>query len=324
MIMPRSSSLSGADRYNFMLALTGYLISHRQQPLADLAKHFQVSEKEIKSAVVTISLSGVGMYRPDELFFLDYDLLEDGIVDLSFAPTLDAVPRLSTRQAAAIASGLAFLVDLVDPEDRVHINELLEILGKGAHSTKELPFMVQPNRGDGDLAVVRQAVAESRAISCSYINSAGEISIREIEPQLLESRDSNWFVRGFCRTNEEPRVFRLDRMRKIELLDLFEERVLPGGTDAEIYAIRDTDTEVLFEVEPEAFGLIADYKPEYEISGNNAVQVKISIGEVESLGRIVSRYSGKVRVLAPEHARQAVREFAQRALGHHKPEPLAE
>jgi len=67
MIMPKSSSLSGADRYNFMLALTGYLINHRQQPLADLAKHFQVSEKEIKSAVVTISLSGVGLYRPDEL-----------------------------------------------------------------------------------------------------------------------------------------------------------------------------------------------------------------------------------------------------------------
>ena len=90
--MPRSSSLSGADRYNFMLALTGYLINNRQQKLADIANHFQVTDKEIRSAVVTISLSGVGMYRPDELFFLDYDLLEEGIVDLSFAQTLEAVP----------------------------------------------------------------------------------------------------------------------------------------------------------------------------------------------------------------------------------------
>ena len=324
MIMPKSSNLSGADRYNFMLALTGYLINHRQQPLADLANHFQVSEKELKSAVVTISLSGVGMYRPDELFFLDYDLLEEGIVDLSFAPTLEAVPRLSTRQAAAIASGLAYLVDVVGVDDKVHINELLEILGRGALSTKELPFMVQPNRGDGDLALVRQAVAESRALSCSYINSSGEISHREIEPQLLESRESNWFVRGFCRTNNEPRVFRLDRMRQIELLEHFEDRPARASDSSEIYSISDTDTEVLFEVEPEAFGLIADYKPEHEISGNKAVQVKISIGEIESLGRIVSRYSGKVRVLAPEFARQAVRDFAQRSLGHQKPEPVTE
>lgn len=324
MTMPKSASLSGADRYNFMLALTGYLISHRQQKLSDLAQHFEVTEKEIKSAVVTISLSGVGMYRPDELFFLDYDLLEEGIVDLSFAPTLEAVPRLSTRQAAAIASGLAYLVDLVDPADQEQINELLEILGRGALSTKELPFMVQPNRGDQDLALARQAVAESRVLKCSYINSSGEVSDREIEPQLLESRESNWFVRGFCRTNQEPRVFRLDRMRQIELLDTFEERLITDGDSSQIYEVRETDTEVLFEVQPEAFGLIADYKPDYEISGNKAVQVKIPIGELGTLGRIVSRYGGKVRVLAPESARQAVREFAQRALGNHKPAPVAE
>lgn len=264
------------------------------------------------------------MYRPDELFFLDYDLLEDGIVDLSFAPTLEAVPRLSTRQAAAISSGLAYLVDLVDPEDQVHINELLEILGRGALSTKEFPFMVQPTRGDGDLALVRQAVAESRAISCSYINSSGEVSNREIEPLLLESRESNWFVRGFCRSNNEQRVFRLDRMRQIELLDVFEERPIAAADSSQIYQVRETDTEVLFEVQPEAFGLIADYKPEYEIAGNKSVQVKISIGELETLGRIVARYGGKVKVLAPESARQAVRQFAQRALGHHNPEPVAE
>ena len=324
MLMPKSSSLSGADRYNFMLALTGYLINHRQQSLSDLAKHFQVSEKEIKSAVVTISLSGVGMYRPDELFFLDYDLLEEGIVDLSFAPTLEAVPRLSTRQAAAIASGLAYLLELVDPTEQKQIQELLEILGEGALSTKELPFMVQPNRGDADLALARAAVAESRVLKCSYINSSGEVSEREIEPLQLESRETKWYLKGFCRTNQEPRVFRLDRMRDIQLLEHFSERKGEVDNDGNIYAVRETDTEVLFEVDPEAFALIADYKPEYEIAGNKSVQVTIPIGQLATLGKIVARYSGKVRVLAPEVARSAVREYAQRALGNLGPEPLTE
>jgi proteasome accessory factor C len=322
--MPKSSSLSGADRYNFMLALTGYLINNRQQKLTDLANHFQVTEKEIRSAVVTISLSGVGMYRPDELFFLDYDLLEEGIVDLSFAPTLEAVPRLSTRQAAAIASGLSYLMDLVDTKDQEQIKQLLEILGRGALSTKEVPFMVQPTRGDSDLALVRQAVAESRALKCSYINSAGEITNREIEPLLLESREANWFLKGFCRSNQESRVFRLNRMRDIQLLGTFEERELPDSETDQIYSVRKSDIEVLFEVDPEAFALIADYKPEFEISGNKNVQVKIPIGQLETLGRIVARYSGKVRVLAPAAARVAVREFAQRALGQRKAETVAE
>jgi len=237
---------------------------------------------------------------------------------------LEAVPRLSTRQVAAIASGLSYLLNLVDTKDQQQIIQLLEILGRGAFSSSELPFMVQPTRGDGDLALVRQAVAETRAIKCSYINAAGEVTNREIEPQLLESREANWFLKGFCRSNQETRVFRLDRMREIELLDTFDERELPSTETDQIYSVRKSDLEVLFEVDPEAFAFVADYRPEFEISGNKSVQVKIPIGQLETLGRIVARYSGKVRVLAPAAARVAVREFAQRALGQRKAETVAE
>jgi proteasome accessory factor C len=323
--MPKSKSLSGADRYNFMLALTGYLITHRQQKISELANHFDVTEKEISSAVVTISLSGVGRYRPDELFFLDYDLLEEGIVDLSFAPTLESVPRLSTRQAAAIASGLAFMAEVVSIEDRAEISELLEVLGSGVLKSSELPFSVQPAKPDPELASVRNAIALRKVIRAEYINNSGEISKREIEPLILESRDSIWYLRGFCRTNKEIRVFRVDRMREIELLD---ETVLDNAGSSlgstEIYSVGDNDTEVLFEVQPEAFSLIADYKPDYEISGNKPIQLKIPIGQLSNLGRIVARYSGSVEVLAPEEARIAIRDFAASALGKKRPEVVAE
>lgn len=319
--MPRSSRLSGADRYNFMLALTGYLINNRQQKISDVAKHFEVTEEEIKSAAVTISLSGVGGYRPDELFFLDYDLLEEGIVDLSFAPTLDSVPRLSTRQAAAMVSGLQFLLQLVGESDRAEISNLLEILSRGASKSSQLPFVVQNLAADEELVAVRQAVAESRLIRCYYRNSDGDISKREIEPVLLESRDNNWFLRGFCRSNQQIRVFRLDRMREIELLDEVTERRFDLNSGDEIYLVNNSDTEVLFEVDPEAFSLIADYKPDFEISGNKTVQVKIAIGHLDNLGRIVARFSGRVRVLAPDKAREAVLAFAKSALKEN-PSPL--
>lgn len=313
--MPKSLNLSGTDRYNFMLALTGYLISNRQQKIEDVAKHFDVSEKDIRSAVITISLSGVGLYRPDELFFVDYELLEDGIVDVSFAPTLEAVPRLSTRQAAAIASGLAYLVPLVDSPDQKEIGELLEVLGRAAKDNQKIPFVIQPQSKDLDLEKARQAVAESRAIRCSYRNSSGEVASREIEPVNLESREAMWFLRGYCRTHNEIRIFRLDRMREIVLLEQFVQRNLGSEASQEIYSVKASDIQVLFEVEPEAFSLIADFRPDFEIRGNKSIQIKIPIGQLDSLGRIVSRYSGKVRVLAPESARKVVRSFAAAALG---------
>jgi proteasome accessory factor C len=308
-----------------MLALTGYLIQHRQQEIADVAKHFGVSESEIHDAVVTISLSGVGMYRPDELFFLDYDLLEEGIVDLSFAPTLESVPRLSTRQAAAIASGLSYLESVVEESDKAEIEELMNLFSDGGKRTSELPFKVHPSRFDSELALARQAIKEDRLISCSYINAANIVSAREIEPIALESNDSIWYLRGYCRTKNQVRVFRLDRMREISLATEELVRAEYPESDASVmYLASDSDTDVVFEIDPPGFGLLADYKPEYPAVGDKTLRVSISIGDISTLGRVVSRYSGHVRVIAPEQARRVVFEYASRALGEGLSEQVVE
>jgi proteasome accessory factor C len=314
--MPKSSKISGTERYNFMLALTGYLIQNRQQKIEDVAKHFGVSEQEIRDAVVTISLSGVGMYRPDELFFLDYDLLEEGIVDVSFAPTLESVPRLSTRQAAAIASGLSYLESVLDDQDKVEVAELMNLLSGGGKRTSELPFKVHPSRVDLEVTLSRQAISEDRLLSCSYINAANEVSSRQIEPIAMESNDSIWYLRGYCRTKKEVRVFRLDRMRDIALDEKTLIRAKYSEIDpSRIYSVSESDTDVVFDIDPAGFGMLADYKPEYPAVGDKTLRVTIPIGDISTLGRVVSKYSGHVRVLEPEAARRVVFEYASRALG---------
>ena len=314
--MPKSSKISGTERYNFMLALTGYLIQNRQQKIADVANHFGISEQEIHDAVVTISLSGVGMYRPDELFFLDYDLLEEGIVDVSFAPTLESVPRLSTRQAAAIASGLSYLESVLDESDRVEVAELMNLLSDGGKRTSEMPFKVHPSRVDVEVTLTRQAISEDRLLSCSYINAANEVTSRQIEPISMESNDSIWYLRGYCRNKKEVRVFRLDRMRDIALEN---EKLVrakyPEIDSSGIYSVSDSDTNVVFDIDPEGFGMLADYKPEYPAVGDKTLRVSIPIGDISTLGRVVSKYSGHVRVIEPEAARRVVFEYANRALG---------
>ena len=313
--MPKSAKISGAERYNFMLALTGFLIQNRQQKIADVAKHFGVSEQEIHDAVVTISLSGVGMYRPDELFFLDYDLLEEGIVDVSFAPTLESVPRLSARQAAAIASGLSYLESVVDDSDKTEIAALLEILSDGGKRTSELPFKVHPSRVDVEVSLSRKAISESRLISCSYINAANVLSDREIEPISLESNDSIWYLRGYCRSKQQVRVFRLDRMRDISLSkEEMVRSIYPESDLTRIYSASQSDTDVVFDIDPAGFGLLADYKPDYPAVGEKTLRVTIPIGDISTLGRVVSKYSGHVRVVSPEAARRVVFDYANRAL----------
>jgi proteasome accessory factor C len=256
------------------------------------------------------------MYRPDELFFLDYDLLEVGIVDVSFAPTLESVPRLSTRQAAAIASGLSYLESVLDESDRVEVAELMNLLSDGGKRTSELPFKVHPSRIDVEVSLTRQAISEDRLLSCSYINAANEVTSRQIEPIAMESSDSIWYLRGYCRTKKEVRVFRLDRMRDIALdKNKLVRAEYPDIDSSGIYSVSDSDTNVVFDIDLEGFGMLADYKPEYPAVGDKTLRVSIPIGDISTLGRVVSKYSGHVRVIEPEAARRVVFEYASRALG---------
>lgn len=313
--MPKSRTLSGADRYNFMLALTGYLITRGPLPASQVASHFEVSEEELRSALITISLSGIGRYGPDELFFLDYELLDQGIVELSFAPTIDSVPRLSAKQAAAIATGLNFLASVVDDNERAEIQGILDLLKSGSYKDSKLPIDYQFANTLDEVSLLRRAISEEVVISCEYMNSAGQLSLRTIEPLFLQSTDSVWFLKGFCQEKHSIRVFRVDRMRKLELTgDKVSKAARALSIDDDIYTPKPSDIDVLFEVDPEGYSLIADFKPDQVISATGMTKVTIPIGQLENLPRIVARYGGHVRVLAPQKARRLVHDFAQAAL----------
>jgi proteasome accessory factor C len=226
------------------------------------------------------------------------------------------VPRLSTRQAAAIASGLSYLESVLDDSDKAEIHKLRALLSDGSSTTSELPFKVHPSAVDTEVSLSRQAISEDKLISCSYINAASQVSIREIEPICIESNDSIWYLRGYCRTKLEVRIFRLDRMREISLSTEKLVRSQYVAADRSLlYSVGDKDTDVVFDVDPEGFGLLADYKPDYPVMGDKTLRVTISIGDISTLGRVVSKYSGHVRVVAPEQARRVVFEYASNVLG---------
>jgi hypothetical protein len=89
----------------------------------------------------------------------------------------------------------------------------------------------------------------------------------------------------------------------------------PETDSSGIYSVSESDTNVVFDIDPGGFGMLADYKPDYPVVGDKTLRVTIPIGDISTLGRVVSRYSGHVRVIAPEAGRRVVFEFASRALG---------
>lgn len=64
------------------------------------------------------------------------------------------------------------------------------------------------------------AVQEQRRIWLCYRNWAGELSERECDPYALVYLSGYWYLVGFCHLRSDLRLFRLDRIQSLELLDL--------------------------------------------------------------------------------------------------------
>jgi proteasome accessory factor C len=196
---------------------------------------------------------------------------------------------------------------------------LQNILSTGDSRGNAPEVIVQPGSRDADLITIRQAIKLGRSIVCDYLNLKGEMRIgRVIEPLRIDLRGELIYLKGWCPENQDVRSFRVDRMRNAKLTDTpVSEAALNAELDDEVYHPADTDTLVTIEVEPEAFSLMVDFRPvEEPVSVSEYVKsFKILVGDVRNLGRIISRFGGAARVVAPEEARSAVREFALKALG---------
>jgi predicted DNA-binding transcriptional regulator YafY len=89
-------------------------------------------------------------------------------------------------------------------------------------------FLVPPGAAAG-LETVRQAIFERRKLHIEYLDGASRASKRTIDPLALNFWGTTWSVAAWCESREDFRVFRLDRIRSLQMAaEKFDE--VPGRT----------------------------------------------------------------------------------------------
>jgi proteasome accessory factor C len=318
MIMPEPRKLTDSDRFNLMLALVGNLIDGAEYDVPELAKHFKVPEVEITNAVKNLGFIEINHHSP---YGIDFDELEDGNVAVNYKEkmSLKEVPRLSARQASALAAGLVYLKSIPGLADSDEIETLQKIIASGFDKTQAPEIKINPIGIDLDIRILRQAINKGVAIKCDYQDNKGVTSIgRVIEPLRIDPQSELIYLRGWCQQKQALRSFRIDRMRNTVILpDVpISEAAKQAELQDEIYVPSDNDIEVVLEVEPGAYGLMYDLKPiaETVVINKTSRRFTVKVGDVRNLGPLVTRYGGGAKVISPADAKKAVRDFALAAI----------
>lgn len=317
--MPKAGRPNARDRYNFLLPLIGYLMRNEDVHISEVAAHFEVSELYVREAVTTLNSTASLKNASFEVTYYYIEIDTDGTIVMEQGEVIEDAPRLSARQASALAAGLGIMSALPEFSTESEISELLEILATGSTESKPAAIHFRPGTIDGDVAAIRRAMLNGHRIECEYRNIRGEQSTRQIDPIRLDPHGDIWYLRGYCLTNGELRNFRLDHMRAARELDveISEEAKAIQEIDDEAYIASSSDIDVTVEVDPEAFSMLGDFSAEVLKTDKktNTVTALIKIGYLPYLGRVIAQYGGAARVLSPESARQVVRNYALTALG---------
>ena len=65
-----------------------------------------------------------------------------------------------------------------------------------------------------------EAIKMKRQVELSYRSRRGEITSRQLDPYGMVQFDRFWYVAGYCHLRQAGRIFRLDRIRRIDLTQL--------------------------------------------------------------------------------------------------------
>jgi proteasome accessory factor C len=318
--MPKLKGFNSEDRYNFLLALVGYLGHRDEVALDEVANHFNLEPDYIVKALRSLNdaTAQVGGFE-EWPFYVDVDLLDEGVVSLTTAEVIDDVPRLSTRQAAAISAGLSYLASIPEFAGNPVVKDLIAKIAAGSSRGLTEVISIAPGSIEAGAEQLRLAILSGKAISCEYINRKGEKTTREIDPLRIDLTGGVWYLRGYCPINQGVRNFLIEHMRAIELLDrdISAEAKAVGDIEDATYVAEVTDTTVTVEVTPEAYRLISEFQTVSEPKdvGSGTIRSVIKVGHLPNIGRLIAKYGGAARVIAPPEARDYVRQYALAALG---------
>ncbi|WP_148090555.1 helix-turn-helix transcriptional regulator, partial [Cellulomonas algicola] len=69
----------------------------------------------------------------------------------------------------------------------------------------------------GVLRAVEDALSRERVLAIEYVTVAGDASHRRVEPIVLTRTHGRWYLAAWCRTRDDVRWFRLDRVRRADV-----------------------------------------------------------------------------------------------------------
>lgn len=312
-----------SDRVTRMLALIPYLKENPRIEVSEVARKFSVSEQTIESDVIKLFMCGLPRGLPDDLIEIDYDALKnDGIIEIRNADFINRPVKILQSEAFSTLVALETLrASATSPEEIDLIKSVNEKLRAAFIDSPETNISVHTDEVDPDLtAVINEAINRQKCLRIDYLSPHKlQATVREIEPITLRSRQGHHYLHAFCLTENEIRIFRLDRINSCETTERPIEERAEIEIAEEVYVPREEDNWADFAITGEVNWLLEKYpmgvvRPAENDNADYKQILRMWSVDETWLVRFALRNADVLRIIGPEHLVQQATAEARLAL----------
>lgn len=213
-------TLAASDRVSRLLAIVPFVAARPEGVGVDeLCTRFAIDRKRLVADLDTLSMVGVEPYTPDAM--VDVFVDDDHRVHIHLPQWFDRPLRLTPQQALAllVAGRSALAVPGADPEGPLArgLTKLARALGLDDASA----VAVDLGEAEADtLGTLTRAIDAHRRVKIDYYAyGRDEHTTRTVDPYRVFAQSGAWYLAGWCHLAEDERLFRLDRIVEVTVLD---------------------------------------------------------------------------------------------------------
>jgi predicted DNA-binding transcriptional regulator YafY len=218
-------------RISRLTAIVTQLQTKRLVTAPELASKFSVSVRTIYRDIRALEDAGIPIYVEEGK---GYSLMEHYRLPPVMFTESEANALITAEQLVLNNKDSSLIEDYSAAIDKIKSVLIRDVKDKANLLSERTQFNQVKNieRTSSNLSALQFALTNFLLTKIEYANEANETTERTIEPFALLSTRSNWLLVAWCLLRKDFRYFRLDRIKKLEVLS---ERFTPHDLTLQAY-----------------------------------------------------------------------------------------
>lgn len=309
------SSARTASRLTRILTMLPWVIAHPGTTVTDVCTRFGYrDERQLAQDLDMVFVCGLPGYGPGDLMVA---YIEDDEVVVDTADYFEGAPRLTpTETLSMLASAMAVIASgQASPALESAVDKLAASVAPDGETALAVDVAAEPSL----VGPLREAAGSNRVVEIVYTSLAkGDTTERSVEPWTVFTAMGNWYLTGYCRLAQAERVFRVDRIRRVEISEeAFEPP--PRTPEPEVhYVASDEDARCVIELSPRARWVLDYYPVDVLSDDSNGLVVEFAAADPSVAARLLLRLGEQAILAEGSEVAEALDELRSRILARYR------